>query len=156
MSRYYGAANPAFTYTIGTFVNGDTQLSATTGAPVLTTTAVPKSAAGTYPITVGLGTLAASNYNFNLSNGLLTVLGGAAQAITFPPLQNFTHGTNVLLLAYSTSGLPVTLAVTSGPASISNNILTITGIGTVQVTATQAGNTNFNAATPVVRTFTAQ
>jgi len=155
-SRYYGAPNPAFSYTIGTFVNGDTQLSATTGAPVLTTTAVPKSAAGVYPITVSQGTLASLNYNFNLSNGQLTVLGGAAQIINFPPLPNFTHGTSAVLLATSSSGLPVTLAVTSGPASISNNVLTISGTGTVQVTATQAGTTNFNAATPVVRTFTAQ
>jgi hypothetical protein len=155
-SRYYGAPNPSFSYTIGTFVNGDTQLSATTGAPALTTTAVPKSAAGVYPITVSQGTLASLNYNFNLSNGQLTVLGGAAQIINFPPLPNFTHGTSAVLLATSSSGLPVTLAVTSGAASITNNVLTISGTGAVQVTATQAGTTNFNAATPVVRTFTAQ
>jgi hypothetical protein len=155
-SRYYGAPNPAFSYTIGTFVNGDTQASSTTGTPLLTTAAVPKSPAGNYPITVGLGTLAASNYNFNLSNGQLTVLGGAAQTISFSPLPNFTHGTSVVVLATSSSGLPVTLTVTSGPASITNNILTVTGTGTVQVTATQTGNNNFSAAASVVRTFTAQ
>jgi hypothetical protein len=155
-SRYYGAANPAFSYTIGPFVNGDTQASATTGSPVLTTTAVPKSPAGTYAITVAQGTLAANNYTFNLSNGQLTVMGGAAQTIVFPPLQNFAPASSVLVLAASSSGLPVTLTVTSGPANITNNILNVTGTGTVQVTATQAGNLNFGAATPVVRTFTAQ
>ena len=45
----------------------------------------------------------------------------------------------------------------SGPANISNgNTLNITGTGPVTVTATQAGNGNFNAAASVARTFTAQ
>jgi len=157
-SRYYGQPNPAFSYTIGPFVYSDTQASATTGAPTLTTTAVPKSNAGNYPITVGLGTLAASNYGFSLVNGQLIVTGGAAQSISFPPLPNFTHGTTAILLATATSGLPVTLTVTSGAASasINGNILTITGTGPVTVTASQAGNGNLSAAASVSRSFTAQ
>ena len=155
-SRIYGQPNPAFPYTIGPFVNGDTQASATTGAPTLTTTAVPKSPAGPYTITVGQGTLAASNYIFNVTNGTLTVNGGAAQSIFFPALANFTHGTSVTLVAVATSGLPVTFNVASGPASMSGSTLIITGTGPVSVTASQAGNTNFSAATPVTRTFTAQ
>jgi hypothetical protein len=156
-SRFYGQPNPAFVYTIGTFVNGDTQLSATTGAPALTTTAAPKSAAGNYTITVGLGTLAAANYSFNLVNGQLTVNGGSAQVILFPALANFTHGTSVPLAALATSGLPVSFTVTNGPANITGGTtLNITGTGSVTVTASQAGNGNFGAATPVARTFTAQ
>jgi len=174
-SRYYDQPNPAFTYTIGPFVNGDTQAKAVNGAPTLTTTAGPKSQAGNYVITVGLGTLASANlppgqgggvdappgtfganYIFNLVNGQLTIIGGAAQTITFPPLANFTHGTSVPLVAVSSSGLPVSFAVASGPASISGTTLTITGTGPVSVTASQAGNSNFSAATPVTRSFTAQ
>jgi len=155
-SRYYGQANPSFAYSIGPFVYGDTQTSATTGAPTLTTTATPMSAAATYPITVSQGTLAASNYTFNLVNGQLTVTGGSAQAILFAPLANFTHGTSVPLVAIASSGLAVTFSVT-GNASISGaSTLNITGTGVVTVTASQAGNGNFNAATSVVRSFTAQ
>jgi len=154
-SRPYGQANPAFTYTMGTFFNGDTQLSATLGAPTLTTTATAKSAAGVYPITVGQGTLTASNYTFATVNGQLTVTGGAPQTIFFPPLPNFTHGTSVLLLAGSSSGLPVTLTVTNGPATIVGNTLTVNGTGSISITATVAATSNFAAATPVVRTFTA-
>jgi polygalacturonase len=157
-TRVFGQANPAFTYTIGTFVNGDTQASATTGQPTLTTTAVPKSAAGTtYPITVAIGTLAAANYTFNLVSGQLSVTGSAVQAVLFPALANFTHGSSTPLGAIATSGLPVTFAVTSGNATVSNgNTLNITGTGSITVTASQAGNSNFAAATAVSRTFTAQ
>jgi hypothetical protein len=157
-TRVFGQANPAFTYTIGTFVNGDTQASATTGQPTLTTTGVPKSAAGTtYPITVAIGTLAAANYTFNLVSGQLSVTGSAVQAVLFPALANFTHGSSTPLGAIATSGLPVTFAVTSGNATVSNgNTLNITGTGSITVTASQAGNSNFAAATAVSRTFTAQ
>jgi hypothetical protein len=73
LSRTYGAANPSLTYTMTGFLNGDTQTSATTGAPALTTTAKTTSPVGTYPITVTKGTLAAANYTFTFVNGTLTV-----------------------------------------------------------------------------------
>jgi hypothetical protein len=157
-SRYFDQPNPTFMYTLGPFVNGDTQATATTGLPTLTTTATPMSAAGPYPIAVGVGTLAASNYIFNPVNGQLTVNGGTAQAILFPALPNLTHTMSVQLVAVASSGLPVSFAVTGGNAyaSISGTTLTVTGSGPVSVTATQAGNGNFNAATPVTQSFTAQ
>jgi N-acetylneuraminic acid mutarotase len=68
-----GAAVPALTYTITGFVNGDTQATATTGKPALTTTATSKSATGKYPITVTAGTLAAKNYTLSFVEGTLTV-----------------------------------------------------------------------------------
>jgi len=155
-SRQFGQQNPVFTYTIGPFVNGDTQTTATTGAPSLTTAAIPKSAAGNYTITATQGTLAAVNYTFNFVNGQLTVTGGAAQTIVFSPLANFSSGTSVPLIAVASSGLAVTFTVT-GPANISNGTtLNITGTGPVTVTAAQAGDGNFNPATSVARTFTAQ
>ncbi|MBC6992407.1 MBG domain-containing protein [Hymenobacter sp. BT491] len=50
----------------------------------------------------------------------------------------------------------MTFAVTSGPATYDGTTgkLTITGAGTVKVTASQAGNTNYAAATPVSQSFT--
>jgi hypothetical protein len=73
LSMKQGAAVPTLTYAMKGFVNGDTQASATSGAPVLTTTATSKSAPGSYPITVATGTLAAANYGFSLVNGTMTV-----------------------------------------------------------------------------------
>jgi hypothetical protein len=58
--------------------------------------------------------------------------------------------------ASSTSGLGVSVGV-SGVCSISGNTVTITsGTGTCVVTATQTGNSDYNAATPVVDDVTAE
>jgi hypothetical protein len=72
-TRAYGADNPSLTYTMTGFVNNDTQASATSGTPSLTTTATSTSDPGQYPITITAGTLAASNYAFSFVNGTLTV-----------------------------------------------------------------------------------
>ncbi|MGB8259980.1 MAG: MBG domain-containing protein [Terracidiphilus sp.] len=68
-----GATVPTLTYTMTGFVNGETQPTATTGQPALSTKATSKSAAGTYPIAIKAGTLAAANYTFTFVNGTLTV-----------------------------------------------------------------------------------
>lgn len=75
-SRQINTANPAFSYSINGFVNGDTQSSATTGAPACcSTTATTGSPAGIYPVTIAAGTLAAKNGNYTLNfvNGALVV-----------------------------------------------------------------------------------
>jgi hypothetical protein len=73
-----GDPMPAFTYTLSGFVNGDTQASATTGAPVLTTAATSTNTPGRYYIYATAGTLAARNYAFVPPNqstyGILTIL----------------------------------------------------------------------------------
>ena len=57
------------------------------------------------------------------------------------------------VVASSTSGLAVTLTV-SGPATISATTLTLTGTsGTVTITADQAGNSSYHAATSVEESF---
>jgi hypothetical protein len=61
------------TYAMTGFVNGDTKAKATAGQPALSTTATSKSAAGSYPITVKIGSLAAANYTFTLVNGKMKV-----------------------------------------------------------------------------------
>src|SRR5204862_321485 len=73
-SRVYGYANPAFTASYSGFKNGEVLgSSGVTGAPSLTTSAVPTSNDGTYPITAALGTLAAGNYSFSFVDGTLTI-----------------------------------------------------------------------------------
>ncbi len=71
--RAFGGTNPSFTYTIAGFVNGDTQTSATSGGPSLTTSAITSSPTGNYAITAALGTLSAANYTFLFVNGTLEV-----------------------------------------------------------------------------------
>ena len=75
-NRPINQPNPAFSYTINGFVNGDTVSSATTGAPACcTTSATTGSPAGDYPIVIAPGSLAAKNgnYTFTFVNGLLII-----------------------------------------------------------------------------------
>ena len=80
----------------------------------------------------------------------LTVSKGD-QTITFGPLEEKTFGDPLfLLIATATSGLTVTFT-SSNPAvaTVSNDTVFITGGGTTTITALQAGNAWWNAATPV-------
>ncbi len=76
------------------------------------------------------------------------------QTLTFNAIADqIISNAPVVLEATATSGLPVTLTLVSGPATISNNILTWTNTGTITVMATQAGNDIYAAAAPVERSF---
>jgi sugar lactone lactonase YvrE len=158
ISQSFGTALPSpLPYTISGLVGTDT----TGGAPTLTTAYTQTSAVGvTFPITVTQGTLAIlppalpGNYTINLVAGTLTVTS-ATNTIAFPTIPNTTYGSSVALAAKASSGLPVTYTVVSGPAIVNGSALAITGVGTVTVTANQAGNANVAAATPVTQSFAA-
>jgi hypothetical protein len=78
-----------------------------------------------------------------------------SQTITFNPLTGQTYAVApITLTATASSGLPVTFTVTSGPATVSGNVLTITGAGTVTVTADQVGSATYSAAPSAPQTFT--
>ena len=56
------------------------------------------------------------------------------------------------------SGNPVTFSIVSGPGSLSgtnNSILTVTDVGTIEIAANQAGNTDYSAAAQVTQSVTA-
>ena len=73
--------------------------------------------------------------------------------ITFEPIADKLFGTaSFTLFASASSGLPITFSIVSGPATISGSIITLTGVGSVRVKASHAGNGNFEAA-EVIRTF---
>jgi N-acetylneuraminic acid mutarotase len=78
----------------------------------------------------------------------------APQTITFSPLVgNVTYGSApITLSATASSGLPVSFAVLSGPASISGSKLTFTGAGPVVIAASQPGNSDYLAAPQVTGT----
>jgi hypothetical protein len=134
-------------------------------------------AGGNYPhgTTVTVSATAAPNYRFtgwagdaSGSAGAVAVLmTGArsvqalfvpksAQTISFPVLPDQSLGAGpVTLNATATSGLPVTYAVVSGPATITGNQLMITGAGVIVVEAQQPGDGTYLSAPGVSRTFSA-
>ncbi len=75
------------------------------------------------------------------------------QTITFESINNLTYGDVFTPVATASSGLPVIYSIVSGPATISDDEVSFTGIGTVTIKATQAGNAEFLAADPVQQTF---
>lgn len=82
--------------------------------------------------------------------------GPQNQTITFPAIASkVTTDPPFTLNATATSGLPISYQIVSGPATVTGNTLVLNGTtGTVVVRASQAGNANWNAATPVERSFT--
>jgi hypothetical protein len=93
-TREQGAANPTFTYYIGTatvgatggFQNGDTDIpSVLSGVPVLTTTATQASPQGTYTVSVDTSAMTSTNYTLVPKNGTLTVGPAGAYVITANP-----------------------------------------------------------------------
>ena len=86
------------------------------------------------------------------------------QTIAYGPIGDHCYGDTIALAAAASSGLPVSFAVISGPATITGNILKVIGLGTVTVEAVQPGNANYLAAesylsfkaTPAPLTITAK
>ena len=168
--RPYGTANPAFTSTITGFVNGDTQASAVTGAPDLTTTATMLSPVGTYPITSAPGTLAATNYTFTFVNGILTVnkgtpgSGGVTAVTVGSSLNPSTYGTSVTFTATLPAGATGTVTfedngtAISGAVPISGTTATFATstlvAGSHPITAVYSGDSNYNEANSLVLTQT--
>jgi M6 family metalloprotease-like protein len=94
--------------------------------------------------------LAAPNVTQNFGVNILS------QTIVFPALDNVTYGTAPFpISATASSGLAVGFASTTAPVcTVSGQTVTVLETGTCSLTATQAGNSSFAAATPAVRAFT--
>ena len=88
-------------------------------------------------------------------NQILTV-SKKSQTITFETLPNKTYGDNAFTLsATSVSGLEITFtSQNSDIATIIGNTVTIVGAGTTAITASQAGDADYAAATDVVQILT--
>ena len=85
----------------------------------------------------------------------VTWITATNQTITFPAIAAKTFGAVPFAIsATASSGLSVAIKVTSGPATISGNTVTLTGAGTVTLQANQAGDTNYPAALSVSQSFT--
>ena len=151
-TRTYGSVNPALTFTYSGFVNAETQTNLS-ALPQVSTTATTASAAGTYPIAISGA--ASDNYAITYIPGTLTITQ-VAQTITFGTLAAQAFGNpDFTPAATASSGLPVSFA-SSNPAvvTIVNGQLHLVAPGTATITATQTGNTNYLAATPVSQTLT--
>jgi len=80
----------------------------------------------------------------------------ANQTITFATISDKTIGTAPFVVsATASSGLPLTLTSTTMPVCmVSGSTVTLVAAGTCTIQASQAGNSNYNAAATVIRSFT--
>ena len=114
---------------------------------------------GTYPITPSAatgGTFTASNYTISYVAGTLTITK-ANQTITFNTLPNkLSTDADFNLTATASSGLAVTYAGNNNAVATvtSGGLVDLLIAGTVDFTASQAGDANWNPAADVTRTQT--
>ena len=138
---------------------------ASSGLPVtVTVLSGPATISGDVVTTTGVGTveLAANqpgNASFAAAPQVTTKFAiiKAHQTISpFPSIAGVTFGVSPFAITppTSSSGLPVTVTVAKGPATIAGNVITVTGVGRVELVATQVGNPLYDAARPVITTFT--
>ena len=99
-----------------------------------------------------------SNYNAAPDVDQPFIVSRAAQTITFVTLDNKTYGDAAFVVTASggASGNPVTFTALGNCSSsgLNGGLIAITGAGSCTVTASQAGNANYNAAPDVPRSFT--
>ena len=110
--------------------------------------------AGTYNYNVTFTPNDVSTYNtVNKYNAVVLTVNKADQAIvwtTTPPTEMTVGDTHTL--SATAQGGAVAFAITGDAATLADNTLTAVQAGTVTITASQAGNGNYNAATDVTYT----
>ncbi len=132
LTRVYGAANPALTYTTSGLVNGDSL----TGA--LATAAVATSSVGSYAISQGSLAAPASyavsyvGANLTITQAPLTVVADALSRAYGAANPTFTYTATGLVNADTLTGALATTAVATS------------GIGTYGITQGTLNNTNYN------------
>jgi hypothetical protein len=129
----------------GTFT-GNISVNDTTGV-ISVSNAAP---AGTHTITIRI----TDNCGATTDTSFTLTVGKTDQTITFGALANKAFGDpDFAVSATATSGLAVAFAA-SGQCTLSGNTVHITSTGSCTITASQAGDRNFNPAPDVSQSFT--
>ncbi len=141
-SMSFGGTVPTLTYTPTGFKNGE-GAGVLSGAPALSTTATSSSAVGGYPITVTVGTLAATNYTFTFVNGTLTV-GQADVTIVWSNLTaNYDGSSHAVTATPTPSGAGLIITYTGASY---NSTTAPTNAASYTATATLSDTTNYKFA----------
>ncbi len=152
---YSSPANQTFSYTIFAS-NGPTSYDATNVPPGCFINTFTGGITGTPTIAgVYTETISATNAGGTGTATLVVTITPLSQTITFPaPAGMVANAAPFTLAATSSSGLPITYTVLSGPATVSGNTVTLTGAaGTVTLQASQGGNLAYSAASSATVSF---
>ncbi len=163
VTRPFGQPNPAFSHTIlGTIVPGDTLATAVTGTPVYTTSAVPSSLVGTYPLSVS--GLVSANYEIAFQDGTVTVTQGSSTTSIAIASTTIMYGDQDVLTAAVTQGATGTVSFFDGSTLLGTASLDSTThaefpidnlpAGVHTITATFNGGPNLQRSTSSPATLT--
>ncbi|MEO9483217.1 MAG: LamG-like jellyroll fold domain-containing protein [Ekhidna sp.] len=94
-----------------------------------------------------------ANGNVGIGQATVTIVDKTPQVISFTVSDKQYGDAPFTLLATSDAGLPVSFNLLDGPASLSGNTLTITGVGTIMIEAFQSGDATYHEAS-AQQTFT--
>ncbi|MGO9636955.1 MAG: Ig-like domain repeat protein, partial [Terracidiphilus sp.] len=135
-------------------VDDTTTYSGTVNSSGIASASLPGLSAGNHQVSAAY--TSSNGYASSSTQTVQLTVNQASQTINFTqpssPLVYPVAAPITLVATGGASGNPVTFSVT-GPATLSGNTLTITAVGSVVVTANQAGNSNYSAATPVSYTI---
>ena len=155
---------PAFTNPTGTvrFFDGNALLDEVPAQNGAASTTVPLSAGQHSLSAIYQGDTRTLPSTSNTLSLTIDLSSRTPQVITMRPITDRVFSTfqvSVVATSDSKSGIPVVLSVVSGPATVGasqqiGGLLKLTGAGTVTVQATQDGNSQYLAATPVTTQFT--
>jgi sugar lactone lactonase YvrE len=149
ISETYG--NPPFTVSATSASSGAVTYTVTSGPATISGSTVTLTGVGT--VVLGASQSASGNYTAASTSTSFTV-APEVPSLIFAPIPVQTYGNAPFTVsATSASSGEVTYTVTSGPATISSSTITMTGAGTVVLSASQAANGNY-AATTATTTFT--
>lgn len=160
---YGSTVSPSYTLASGSLASGDaisgvTYTYAGTGVTTYGPSTTAPTGGGTYSSTPSAAVFSsgsAGNYTISYTAGSITI-GRASQSITFAQPAGATYLDAPFALGGSaSSGLTVAYASsTTDVCTVAGGIVTIVGAGDCTITASQAGNANYNAAADVTQTFT--
>ncbi len=149
--KYFGDADFTLLATASSGL-GVTFNSSNTAVAIISGSTLTITGTGTTTITASQ----AGDNNYNAAADVLQnfTVNKSDQTISFTPITDKTVGDPAFVLtANTTSSLPASFSTVSNKISINGAQVSIVSAGRVTVTATQPGNTNYNAATPVEQSF---
>ena len=108
---------------------------------------------GSVPVGVSNVIQVAAGVGHNLALIYSSLSSQTITSFTTIPTKMYGSAPFTVTAPTANSGLPVTLSVVSGPATILGNTVTLTGVGTVVLAADQPGNGSYSGATQVTTSF---
>jgi hypothetical protein len=148
-TRAFGASNPTFQYEVVGVEEGDEYV-----VNVLPQ-ATNNSAVGQYPISALVTFLNNKAYKYivNVVPGTLTITKATPSLSGFNLSSTYDINESSVItfsgITSTNSTIPVVVTVIGPAVLLSNNTISLTGVGLVELVATQAGNNNYEAAQPV-------